>query len=72
MWYLLYNMIRAGNKFEKSRKKIGDVSPRNVLINDEGQIKLLSTVSIPNELDNFQNLVENKAAYVYLGNEIII
>ena len=65
-------MIRAGNKFEKSRKKIGDVSPRNVLINDEGQIKLLSTVSIPNELDNFQNLVENKAAYVYLGNEIII
>ena len=23
MWYLLYNIIRAGNKFEKLGKKIG-------------------------------------------------
>lgn len=48
MWYLLYSIIRAGNKFEKLKKKIGDVSPYNILINDDGQIKVLSTCSIPN------------------------
>lgn len=48
MWYLLYNIIRAGYKFEKIKKKIGDVNPHNILINDDGQIKVLSTVSLPN------------------------
>lgn len=57
MWYLLYNMIRAGNKFEKLKKKIGDINPHNVVINDDGQIKVVSTCSLPNELDNFQKVV---------------
>ena len=48
MWYLLYNIIRAGYKFEKIKKKIGDVNPHNILINDDGQIKVLSRVSLPN------------------------
>ena len=68
MWYLLYNIVRAGHKFEKVKKKVGDVSPNNILINDDGQIKVLSTVSLPNELNNFQKLVEDKNAKVYLGN----
>ena len=67
MWYLLYNIVRAGHKFEKVKKKVGDVSPNNILINDDGQIKVLSTVSLPNELNNFQKLVEDKNAKVYLG-----
>lgn len=71
MWYLLYNIIRAGNKFEKIKKKIGDVNPHNVLINDDGQIKVLSTVSLPGELDNFQKAVE-KDIHVYLGNRSFI
>ena len=57
MWYLLYNIIRAGNKFEKIKKKMGDVSPHNILINDDGQIKVLSTISLPSELNNFQKIV---------------
>lgn len=48
MWYLLYNIIRAGNKFERINQKIGDVSPHNVIINDDGQIKVISICSIPN------------------------
>ena len=67
MWYLLYNIVRAGYKFEKIKKKIGDVNPHNILINDDGQIKVLSTISLPNELDNFQKVVEDQKAKVYLG-----
>lgn len=48
MWYLLYNFIRAGNKFEKIGKKIGDMKPKNVIINDDGMIKVISTCSLPN------------------------
>ena len=46
-------MVRAGTKFEKSKKKIGDVHPFNILINDDGQIKLISRCSIPGENTNF-------------------
>ena len=67
MWYLLYNIIRAGNKFEKIGKKVGDINPHNVVINDDGQIKVICTCSIPNELDNFQKIIEDKNAKVYLG-----
>jgi len=60
MWYLLYSMVRAGTKFEKIKQKIGDVHPYNVLINDDGQIKLISKCSIPGELTNFDRIVEDK------------
>jgi hypothetical protein len=53
VWYLLYNMIRAGNKFERIKRKIGNMHPNNILINDDGQIKIIATCSIPGELDNF-------------------
>lgn len=44
---MLYNMIRAGNKFEMLRKKIGNVHPTNILINEHGQTKIISTCSFP-------------------------
>ena len=47
IWYLLYNIVRAGSKFEQHKKKIGNVHPINILINESGQIKIISTVSLP-------------------------
>lgn len=64
--------MRAGFKFEKIKKKIGDVNPHNILINDDGQIKVLSTVSLPNELNNFEKIVEDRNAKVFLGNLSLI
>jgi hypothetical protein len=40
-------MIRAGKKFEGIKRKVGNMHPNNILINDDGQIKIISTVSIP-------------------------
>lgn len=65
-------MVRAGTKFEKIKQKIGDVHPYNVLINDDGQIKLISKCSIPGELTNFDKAVEEKNAKVFLGNRLLI
>ena len=67
IWYLLYNMIRAGNKFERIKKKVGNMHPNSILINDDGQIKIISTCSIPGELDNFEAMVHSHQAQAFLG-----
>jgi hypothetical protein len=65
-------MIRAGSKFEKYRLKIGDVHPGNILINNEGLVKLISTCSFPREETNFDKLLENPQRKVFLGTQISI
>lgn len=57
VWYLLYNIVRAGSKFEHLKKKIGNVHPQNILINESGQIKIISTVSLPGEITNYDYLL---------------
>lgn len=63
VWYLLYNIVRAGSKFEHLKKKIGNVHPQNILINESGQIKIISTVSLPNEPSNYDYLIEHPAEH---------
>jgi len=46
-------MIRAGHKFEYRKQKIGNIHPNNILINESGQIKIISTCSLPGELNNY-------------------
>ena len=41
-------MVLAGTKMEKLKDKIGDVNPKNIFINDYGEIRILSTRSLPN------------------------
>lgn len=60
-------MIRAGNKFERIKKKIGNMHPNNILINDDGQIKIIATCSIPGEIDNFELMTENHEGLAFLG-----
>ena len=60
VWYLLYNMVRAGQKFEDFKKKIGNVHPRNVLINESGQIKMISTCSLPGESNSYDRVLESQ------------
>lgn len=47
IWYVLYNLVRAGNKFEILKQKIGDIHPNNILINEDGQTAIISTISLP-------------------------
>lgn len=73
MWYLLYNIVRAGQKFEHLRRKIGNVHPSNILINESGQIKIISTCSLPGEQNNYDTLLEaqNEPTIVFLAPEEI-
>jgi serine/threonine protein kinase len=73
VWYLLYNIVRAGQKFEHLRRKIGNVHPSNILINESGQIKIISTCSLPGEQNNYDALLEaqNDSLIVFLAPEEI-
>jgi hypothetical protein len=57
LWYLLYNLVEAGTILEKYNKKIGDIHPNNCLLNEVGQMKVISTFSIPGEITNFEKIV---------------
>ena len=67
MWYLLYNMVRAGSKFESYHQKIGDLHPSSILINDDGLIKIISTCSFPGEETNFDKFTNNPHEHVFLA-----
>lgn len=36
---------------------MGNIHPRNILINESGQIKIISTCSIPGESNNYDRLL---------------
>lgn len=72
LWYLLYNMIRAGSKFEKYHSKVGDIHPNSILINNDGLVKLISTNSFPGEQTNFDKYMENPHEKVFLGTSCTI
>lgn len=57
MWYLLYNIVRAGKEYEKHDRKIGDVQPHNIVINEDGQTKIISVDSWPGQQSNYDKIV---------------
>ena len=64
-------MIRTGKNFEHFNKKIGDVHPLNILFNTKGKIKIVSQLSFPEEMTNFEIAVVDKSVKNYLAPEEI-
>lgn len=67
MWYLLYNIVRAGKEYEKHDRKIGDVQPHNIVINEDGQTKIISVDSWPGQQSNYDKIVESRFTKAFLG-----
>ncbi len=65
LWYLLYSLVGCAKDFHKVEKKIGDVRPHNIFINEEGQIKIANVFSWPYEKTNFEKTAyENALTYI--------
>lgn len=65
MWYLLYSLVGCAKDFSKSERKIGDVRPHNIFINEEGQIKIANIYSWPYEKSNFEKTAfEKQLTYI--------
>lgn len=47
LWFLLFHLVHACSIFQKKKQKSGDVRPRNILIDEKGDITLINTLSFP-------------------------
>jgi hypothetical protein len=47
LWYLLYSLVGCAKDFSKIDRKIGDIRPHSIFINEEGQIKIANAFSWP-------------------------
>lgn len=47
--FLLNVLSNAGKAFEPRNGKIGDIRPKNILMNEKGEIKIFCTASAPDE-----------------------
>ena len=68
LWYLVFSIIHAADAFHAQGRKLGDVRPLNVFISPEGQVRVATQFSWPNEQTNYLKTVFEKEA-TYLSPE---
>ena len=66
LWYLVYTLLAAGNDFHESGKKVGDIRPQNVFINEDGQVKVATHLTWPGEQNNYHKTFYEKET-TFLG-----
>jgi len=54
----MYNLIEAAFYAEQAGKKIGDVHPSNIVINEKGRTKIVPAFMTPSMIDNYDKIVE--------------
>jgi DNA-binding helix-hairpin-helix protein with protein kinase domain len=71
IWYLAYVLIETGAKFHAEGKRVGDIRPLNIFINEDKQIKVATQYTWPHELTNYQKAKQN-AEKTFLSPEEIM
>ena len=66
---MLYVLIKVDSIFEKKQMKIGDVRPTNILVNEEGELQIISQYSWPGKVNNFSITIEQHEEIVFLAPE---
>jgi serine/threonine protein kinase len=65
LWYLIYAVIGAAASFHAKGVKLGDVRPQNVFISPEGQVRVATQLTWPNESTNYHKAVyEREITYL--------
>ena len=67
MWYLVYSLVKGAVAFHSRGKKVGDVRPVNIFVNEHGEIKIGCNLSWPAEKDNYRKWVDD-GIVTFLGN----
>lgn len=60
LWFLLYHLCHGSSAFQKKKQKSGDIRPKNVLIDEKGNIGIVNSLSFPDELTNYYKSLYNK------------
>jgi serine/threonine protein kinase len=54
LWYLVFTLLSASSTYHKQDRKVGDIRPDNIFINEDGQVKVASVDSWPGEKSNYE------------------
>lgn len=63
----MYSLVKVGLLYEGKNCKLGDMHPSNIIVTPQGFIRVITKDSFPLELNNFEKIVEEIKADVYLG-----
>lgn len=69
LWYLLYNTLDSCKDFENMNLNVGDIRPKNILLNDVGKLKLISMYSWPGEMSGLEKVLTGTGEKCYLAPE---
>jgi hypothetical protein len=58
LWYLLYNILEAAFLLEPLGKRIGDIHPTNIVLNDKGRVKTVPVCLFPGAQNSYEKIVE--------------
>ncbi len=61
LWYVLYALAMAKKDIKERSKKLGDIKPENIFINDKGNVKVANIHSWPNEHPSFYKAIDSEA-----------
>jgi hypothetical protein len=64
VWYLLYSLVRARNQAFQVGQNLLDIRPNNTFLNEDGRIKVASSLSWPMEISNIQKAMDKEATYL--------
>jgi serine/threonine protein kinase len=64
---LLYNLLEASFLLEPLGRRIGDVHPSNIVLNEKGRLKIIPVGLLPNSKNGYQKIIEERISDVYLG-----
>ena len=60
MWYLVYCLTEAAYQCQMLSLPIGDVRPENMLLNAEGKLQIICSISLPTTRDLFRDAIDKR------------
>lgn len=69
--YLLFELLDLAKEFEKASHKAGNIKPDNILINNDGEVSIITRYSYPGFVDGYASALYDKEVSL-LGMSIAI
>jgi serine/threonine protein kinase len=58
--YLLFELLDLAKEFEKTGQKAGNIKPDNILINNEGEVSIITRHSYPGFVEAYASALYDK------------
>lgn len=65
--YLFYNLVKVSSLLDQRGRVVGDVKPENILVNEDGYIKVISQLSWPGQPSKYVRGWEKGNERLFLG-----